>query len=78
MGEFEKIYLQIETHPEHYHFDPSGWRRANLENPAITCCFTRISMACKSRPYVMTAGILASVYGGNKISVQNGTSPPAL
>ena len=28
---FEKICLQVEAHPERYHFDPSGWRRANLE-----------------------------------------------
>lgn len=30
-AKFEKVCLQVEAHPERYHFDPSGWRRANLE-----------------------------------------------
>ncbi len=28
---FEKACSLVETHPERFHFDPSGWRRANLE-----------------------------------------------
>ncbi len=30
-SKFEQACLQVETHPERFHFDPSGWRRANLE-----------------------------------------------
>ena len=30
-AKFEKICLQVETYPERFHFDPSGWRRAHLE-----------------------------------------------
>jgi hypothetical protein len=28
---FEKACSQVETNPERFHFDSSGWRRANLE-----------------------------------------------
>jgi hypothetical protein len=28
---FEQTCRQVEAHPERFHFDPSGWRRANLE-----------------------------------------------
>lgn len=28
---FEKACLSVEAHPERFHFDASGWRRANLE-----------------------------------------------
>jgi hypothetical protein len=28
---FEQTCRQIDAHPERFHFDASGWRRANLE-----------------------------------------------
>ena len=28
--ELEACFKQIETHPKKFHFDPSGWRRCNL------------------------------------------------
>ena len=28
---FEEACIRVELHPERFHFDPSGWRRANLE-----------------------------------------------
>jgi hypothetical protein len=30
-AKFEQTCLHVEAHPERFHFDPSGWRRANLE-----------------------------------------------
>ena len=30
-AKFEQACSQVESHPKHFHFDPSGWRRANLE-----------------------------------------------
>jgi len=27
---FEEICSRVESHPERFHFDPSGWRRANF------------------------------------------------
>lgn len=29
--EFEDACQRVQLHPERFHFDPSGWRRANLE-----------------------------------------------
>lgn len=29
-AEFERICGELDDHPERFHFDPSGWRRANL------------------------------------------------
>ncbi len=28
---FEDACRRVDEHPERFHFDPSGWRRANLE-----------------------------------------------
>ena len=42
---FEEACIRVELHPERFHFDPSGWRRANLERFPITCSFTKNSMA---------------------------------
>lgn len=30
-AKFEHACSQVDAHPERFHFDPSGWRRANLE-----------------------------------------------
>lgn len=29
-AEFERICGEVDVHPEHFHCDASGWRRANL------------------------------------------------
>jgi len=29
--EFSEVCLEIESHPAHFHYDLSGWRRAGLE-----------------------------------------------
>lgn len=39
---------QVDLHPGCFHFDPSGWRRANLEKSPITCCFAKNPMASGS------------------------------
>ena len=30
-AKFEQACSQVESHPKRFHFDSSGWRRANLE-----------------------------------------------
>lgn len=30
-AKFEETCLRVELHPERFHYDPSGWRRANLK-----------------------------------------------
>jgi|LakMenEpi03Aug12_release.lakeMendotaPanAssembly.Ray.scaffolds.fasta_scaffold577168_2 hypothetical protein len=29
-AEFERLCVELDLRPERFHFDPSGWRRANL------------------------------------------------
>ena len=49
-AKFEQVCLQVETYPERFHFDPSGWwgGAAILKNSPITCCSTKNSMECES------------------------------
>jgi len=63
---FEQTCREVDAHPERFHFDPSDWRRANLEKLPTTCFFTKSLMACGPCCCVMTAETHVSGCVGNK------------
>jgi len=45
---FEDTCRRVEAHPERFHLDSSGWRRADLDRFPTTCFSTRSWTACAS------------------------------